>query len=257
MGGTSAGDEVMNRFFYTQSQLLDEHTVELSGEDAHHLLRVLRASAGESLELCNETGQCRRAEIIITEKNGVSCRLGDFLPDSEASVQFILAFGLLKGEKAEFVLQKATELGAAGFIPFISSRTVIRPEKDMENRRQRWQKIIRSAAAQSRRNLIPPIAPPASWEQLLKLAKSFDKALLFWEAEGEGQLCAVLRNIQPKSRVLLVTGPEGGFSDEEALVAKSHGLASVTLGPRILRAETAALVALAVSLYQAGEMGGS
>jgi len=247
----------MNRFFYTQKQLEDKNTVVLSGEDTHHLLCVLRVSAGESLELCSETGECRQAEILSTEKNSVLCRLGDFLPDSEASVQFSVAFGLLKGEKAEFVLQKATELGAAGFIPFISRRTVVRPDKDMENRRQRWQKIIRSAAAQSRRSIIPSIQQPVSWQQLLELAKTFDKAILFWEREGEGRICGVLKNILPRSRVLLVTGPEGGFSDEEAAAAKSYGLESVTLGPRILRAETAALAALAVSLYQAGEMGGS
>ncbi|MBT9167131.1 MAG: Ribosomal RNA small subunit methyltransferase E [Syntrophomonadaceae bacterium] len=247
----------MNRFFYKQVQLLSEDTVKLSGEDVHHLLRVLRASVGESLELCCETGRCRRAEILFVEKNSVSCRLGDFLPDSEPSIQFSVAFGLLKGEKAEFVLQKATELGAASFIPFISERTVVRPDKEMENRRQRWQKIIRSAAAQSRRNLIPPVQSPASWQQLLELAKSFDKALLFWEGKGGRLLCDVLKNLQPKSRILLVTGPEGGFSDEELFAAKSHGLEPVTLGSRILRAETAALVALAVSLYQAGEMGGS
>ncbi|MBS3897181.1 MAG: 16S rRNA (uracil(1498)-N(3))-methyltransferase [Dethiobacter sp.] len=247
----------MNRFFYKKSQLLSEHTVELSGDDAHHLQRVLRASVGESLELCCETGRCRRAEILAVGKNSVSCRLGDFLPDSEPSVQFSVAFGLLKGEKAEFILQKATELGAAAFIPFISGRTVIRPDKEMENRSQRWQKIIRSAAAQSRRNLIPPLHSPVSWQQLLELAKSFDKALLFWEGKGGKPLSAVLKNLQPKSRILLVTGPEGGFGDEEAVAAKSYGLESVTLGPRILRAETAALVALAVSLYQAGEMGGS
>lgn len=247
----------MNRFFYTEKQLEDKDTVVLSGEDAHHLLRVLRVSAGESLELCSETGECRRAEILSAEKNRLTCRLGDFLPDSEASVLVSVAFGLLKGEKAEFVLQKATELGAAGFIPFISGRTVVRPEKELENRRQRWQKIIRSAAAQSRRSIIPPIQTPVSWQQLLELAKTYDKAVLFWEGEGEGRLCNVLKNIQPKSRILLVTGPEGGFSNEEAATAKSHGLESVTLGPRILRAETAALAALAVSLYQAGEMGGS
>ncbi len=247
---------MMNRFFYTPSQLENEDTVKLSGEEAYHLLRVLRASVGETLELCCETGVCRRAEILAIDKNSVLCRLGDFLSDSESSIQFSVAFGLLKGDKTEFILQKATELGAAGFIPFTSGRTVVRPDKEMENRRQRWQKIIRSAAAQSRRSLIPPIQSPASWLQLLELAKSFDKALLFWEGEGGKRLCAVLQNLQPKSRVLLVTGPEGGFSEEEVFAAKSHGLESVTLGPRILRAETAALVALAVSLYQVGEMGG-
>lgn len=183
VGGASVGVEGMTRFFYTENQRQGKDTVLLAGEEAHHLLRVLRASVGDSLELCNETGQCRLAEILAAEKNSIFCRLGDFLPDSEASVQFTVAFGLLKGEKVEFVLQKATELGATGFIPFISGHTVVRPEKNMEIRRQRWQKIIRSAAAQSHRNIIPSILPPVSWQQLLELARMFDKAVLFWEGE--------------------------------------------------------------------------
>lgn len=246
----------MTRFFYSPQQVQDETTVALEGEDAHHLQRVLRASVGDTVELCGGNGSCRQGEIVSLEKARVLCRLGGILPDSEPAVRFTLAFGLLKGEKNEFILQKATELGVSGFIPFISSRTVARPEKNMVSRRERWQKIIRGAAAQSRRSILPDIQLPCSWQELLQQSQRFEQAVLFWEGEGERPLRKALSQPMPGERILLVTGPEGGFSSEEALAALAGGVKPVTLGPRILRAETAALAALAVSLYQVGEMGG-
>ena len=257
MDGVLTGVEGMTRFFYGAHQLQDGGNVLLEGEDAHHLVRVLRSTPGDTVELCDESGSCRQAVIENITKESVSCRLGEFLCGNEASVRFTLAFGMLKGEKNELVFQKGTELGAAGFMPFFSERTVVRPDKDKETRRQRWQKIVRAAAGQSRRNIIPGLAPPCSWQELLNQAKRFDRVVFFWEGEGDRPLQAALQDIIAGHNVLLVTGPEGGFSEGEAREATAAGFQPATLGPRILRAETAALTALAVSLYQAGEMGGA
>jgi 16S rRNA (uracil1498-N3)-methyltransferase len=247
----------MTRYFYTSEQMQDDNTVILIDEDAHHLLRVLRAEAGDKVELCNERGQCHLSSIVSLDKHQVSCSLVEPLPDHEAAIHFTLAFGLLKGEKTEFILQKATELGISSFLPFVSERTVVRPEKTKGTARlMRWEKIVRGAAGQSRRNLIPKIHEPTTWQELVKQVSNYDKAVLFWEAEHKNTLTAVLGGTLPGSRVLLVTGPEGGFSENEAQRAMTHGMVAVTLGPRILRAETAALTALAVSMYEVGEMGG-
>ena len=229
----------MNRFFYNKAQK-DGNCVTLVGEDAHHLLRVLRGAVGDQVDLCDDQGLCQRSVISVVNKNDVICQLGDVLADGEAQVRIYLAFGLLKGEKTDFVLQKASELGAAGFYPFISARTVARPEKKMDNRLQRWDKIIRSAAAQSRRSLIPTLAPPCTWQQLLKQFPSYRKVILFWESEEDGSLVNALQGCMPGDKILLITGSEGGLSMEEALSAKESGADVVTLGPRILRAETAA-----------------
>lgn len=245
----------MSRFFYHPEQRVGDDVL-LTDDDAHHLLRVLRATVGQAVELCDDTGCCQQAVITAIDSGQIRCHLGEQLPNSEAGIRFYLAFGLLKGEKTEFILQKATELGAAGFFPFISERTVVRPDKKMESRRTRWQKIIRGAVAQSRRGLIPEISVPCGWTNILEISKTFDKVVFFWESEEERPLADALAGSHFGDRVLLITGPEGGLSAAEADAAKDQGVDPVTLGPRILRAETAAVVALAVSLYQVGEMGG-
>jgi 16S rRNA (uracil1498-N3)-methyltransferase len=245
----------MSRFFYTAKERQD-NLVFLAGDDAHHLLRVLRSNVGDGVELCDETGRCHLAVIAAADKKTVTCQLAAELPGSETSMRVFLAFGLLKGEKTDFVLQKATELGVAGFLPFISQRTVSRPEKKTEARLERWQKIIRGAAGQSRRSLVPTIEAPCSWQQLLTKIPTYNKTALFWEGERDVPLRAALDGVTANDNLLLITGPEGGLSKDEVHSAAAAGAHAVTLGPRILRAETAALTAVAVSLYQVGEMGG-
>lgn len=245
----------MSRFFYTAAQQLNED-VTLTGDDARHLSRVLRASPGDVVELCSETGLCQTAEITSVGKESVTCRLGSLLPDGEAGIHVTLAFALLKGEKTDFVLQKATELGVSAFIPFSSTRCVARIDKKAGDKLDRWGKIVRSAAGQSRRNRIPNISPPLDWPQLLLQFQNYQRIAFFWEGEGDKPLAPVLKGILPGENILLVTGSEGGFSREEAEEAMASGANAVTLGPRILRAETAAVVSVAVALYEAGEMGG-
>lgn len=243
----------MNRFFYLTAQR-EAESVFLQGDDAHHLRRVLRAVVGEHIELCDEQGLCHLARITNITKDEVHCVLESALPSSEPQTKIELAFGLLKGEKTELVLQKSTELGVHSFRPFYSERTVVRPDKKQEARRERWQKIVRAAAAQARRARIPEVVLPCQWSSLLAQFDLYDQVILFWEAELEQPLAQALRNCARGTRILLLTGPEGGFSEAEAQAATAAGAAIVTLGPRILRAETAAITAVALTLYQAGEM---
>ncbi|MBS4030174.1 MAG: 16S rRNA (uracil(1498)-N(3))-methyltransferase [Clostridiales bacterium] len=245
----------MSRFFYTATQRHNED-VTLTGDDARHLSRVLRASPGDAVELCNESGQCQAAQITFVGKESVTCRLASLLPDRESGVRVTLAFALLKGEKTDFVLQKATELGVSAFIPFSSTRCVARIDKKARDKLVRWDKIVRSAAGQSLRNRVPVISPPLDWPQLLTEFQNYQRIVFFWEGEGDKPLAPVLKGVLPGENILLITGPEGGFSREEAEEAMASGANAVTLGPRILRAETAAVVSVAVALYEAGEMGG-
>jgi 16S rRNA (uracil1498-N3)-methyltransferase len=246
----------VSRFFYTAAQLHNDD-VTLTGDDARHLSRVLRASSGDVIQLCNESGRSQNAEITFVGKESVTCRLASLLPDREPGVRVTLAFALLKGEKTDFVLQKATELGVSAFIPFSSIRCVARIDKKAGDKLDRWGKIVRSAAGQSLRNRIPLISAPLDWPQLLLEFRNYQRIAFFWEGEGDRPLAPVLKGVLPGENILLVTGPEGGFSREEAEDAMAGGAEAVTLGPRILRAETAAVVSVAVALYEAGEMGGN
>ena len=246
----------MSRYFYSPEREKDGY-VTLGQSESHHLGQVLRCKPGDELELCNEAGTCRRAEITAVSKTGVACRLLELLPDNEPSARVTLAFGLLKGEKAEFILQKATELGISGFIPFSSERSVMSlTAKKAQDRQQRWQKIVRSASGQCRRNRIPQVKQPCHWDALLAAFHSFHRVFLFWEGENMQALDQLMHSVEMNADILIITGPEGGFSDTEAREAMNHGALAVTLGPRILRAETAAIAAAALVLYKAGELGG-
>ena len=245
----------MNRFFYQQKQR-EGQTVVLCGDDAHHAIRVLRLKTGELVALCDEKGACHQARIdkIVTDR--VVCTLQEALPCTEARTKIDLAFGLLKGEKTEFVLQKATELGVHGFLPFESERTVVKLARKEEARLKRWQKIIRSAAAQAHRSLIPGISAPQKFTELLSVFPHYDLVLLFWEEEKGISLATIMQKGEKPASILLITGPEGGLSATEAAAARVAGAKVVTLGPRILRAETAAITTVALSLYQVGDLGG-
>ncbi|NLZ92698.1 MAG: 16S rRNA (uracil(1498)-N(3))-methyltransferase [Firmicutes bacterium] len=243
----------MNRFFYRSAQR-ENNIVRLEGEDAHHLIRVLRADVGDKIELCDEQGVCQLAEITAITKHEVLCILGENLPNNETEAVIDLAFGLLKGEKTDFILQKTTELGVHALFPFISRRTVARPEKKLEKRQQRWQKIVDAAAAQAKRSYIPKVYTPSYWPELIQQFAAYEQVVVFWEKETKQSLKDVLSHLNTKTRILLITGPEGGLDREEVEAAAAAGAKTVTLGPRILRAETAAMTAVALTMYEAGEM---
>ncbi len=243
----------MNRFFYQTKQRKD-NIVCLEGEAVHHLTRVLRADVGDKIELCDEHGVCRLAEITAITRHEVQCILGELLPNNESEVLVDLAFGLLKGEKTDFILQKATELGVHALLPFISSRTVVRPSKQSDKRQQRWQKIAAAAAAQAKRSYIPKVGSPSYWPELIQQFTAYDQVILFWEMAAKQSLKDLLSRLKTKSRILLITGPEGGLEKAEVETAAAAGAQIATLGPRILRAETAALTAVALTMYEADEM---
>lgn len=242
----------MNRFYYREK---DGHMVELTGDDAHHLARVLRLKPGDKIELGDGQGTAHLAEIITVEKERALCRLIEPLAGREPDVTVALAFSLPKGDKADLVLQKATELGVRAFYPFISERSISRPAGEKTRiKNERWQKIIRSAAAQSKRDFLPEIAEVIDWSGLLALLPRFSRSIFFWEKEKSHPVKDVFAGLKKGDHLLLVVGPEGGFSDREVNEAISAGARPATLGPRILRAETAAIVVSALALYESGNM---
>ena len=163
--------------------------------------------------------------------------------------------GLAKGDKVETVIQHGTELGVCGFVPVASSRAVVKlePKKAVE-RVERWQRIAREAAEQSRRGAVPAVAEVVSWKQAAARCRDYDLALVPWEEGGE-PLKTVLEAHPGAKTVAVFIGPEGGLSPDEVALAREHGARAVTLGPRILRTETAGLAAAAAILYALGDLG--
>lgn len=253
----------MQRYFVTPDQFEDDRVV-LDGEDAHHLSRVLRAQPGDSCIVSDGVSKEALVAVVAVGKDRVETKVVEWLAmTSEPAVDVWIAQSLPKGDKMELVIQKGTEIGAARFIPFVSERTIVQLEPKKEAKRlERWRKIAKEAAEQAHRNRIPEIEAPVGWKELLKLAAAADASFLCYEKEDKQELRKLIREAlngrsAAATRVLLIVGPEGGFTEAEAREAEAAGCRTVGLGKRILRTETAALVGLTCILYESGEMGGA
>ena len=232
-------------------------TVTLSGSDAHHLGYTLRARVGERCVVVDPERQVASMEIAGFTADTVTLRLVERLEaDTESPIRLTLAICLLKSDKMDFVVQKAVELGVVKVQPVESENCVARyDEKKAEARRERWQRIADEAARQCGRTALLTVAPILSLGEWLTKRPPEDGAAFFcYEAEEEKTLGAWLAETQDEAFTAVI-GPEGGFSPAEADQAKAAGLAAVTLGPRILRAETAAVAALAIVQHVKGDLG--
>ena len=234
---------------------------------ARQIRSVLRLRPGDTIELLDGSGALYEARLSEVTADVVAAELlGRREPATEPSVRLELYQALLKGEKMELVLQKGTEIGVSRFVPVLSERCISRPAvSELERRLERWRTIVREAAEQSGRAALPEVAPLHRFTGACKEAVSAELAMMAWEEEharwiGGAVRMANLSADQPRQgaarpRVALLIGPEGGFSPREAREAGEAGLRVVSLGPRILRAETAALVAATLVLCETGDMG--
>jgi 16S rRNA (uracil1498-N3)-methyltransferase len=243
----------MPRFFLPPEQL-GGSTAMLTGENAAHA-KVLRLRIGDRVTLCDGQGTDYAGEIrSIDPKQAEISILSSGPCPTEAALRCTVYMAYAKLDKLEHVIQKATELGAAEIIAFPSSRCVSRPdEKALEKKRERWQKIAASAAEQSGRGWISPVQTVSSYSEAIQHAAAADYPLFFYENEQTCTLHQALSD-HPTGTVSLMTGPEGGFSTEEVELASRAGMTICSLGPRILRCETAPLCALTAVMFAAGEI---
>ena len=228
----------MNRFFGT---VLNGKAF-LGENDAHHLLSVLRAKEGEKVEIVSD-GRLFLATVDSLRPLSVSIE-EELHSEAELDCDLYLAFSLLKNGHDELVFQKGTELGVKGFLPFISKRTIISlDEKDKEKRLSRYQKIVQGAAEQSKRLVVPTVYPIESFKSVLSFGDAdLQRYFAFEGAIGEEfSLFRTFSNLKKGCKSLVLIGPEGGFSEEEAHLAKEKGFQTISLGKRILRAETASI----------------
>ena len=233
-------------------------TMRITGPDAHHLMHVLRARCGQQLTVVDEAGAAARTEITGFTADRVELRLLERLTEqAESPVELVLAQCLRKGDKMDFIVQKAVELGAIRVIPLKSANCVVKYDgKKQAARQEKWQRIADEALKQCGRSRHLEVAPVMALDEWLPLQAADAAGAVFMCYEGEAQrpLRSYLQDMDCRRYTALI-GPEGGFSPAEAEAAIQAGVQTVSLGPRILRAETAALAALTVLQYEKGDLG--
>jgi 16S rRNA (uracil1498-N3)-methyltransferase len=245
----------MARFFIPSANIHAARAT-LTGQELAHLRRVLRLTVGDSVTLFDDQGLEHEALIRRLDLDQAELEiLRSQQTGRESPLALVLTLGLTKGEKMDFVVEKATELGVTAIQPFTSSFTVPRFDaKKIAQRGERWRKIALSAAKQSGRTRVPEILPLCPFTFLIDRAPASQLKILFWEQET-AQTLRQLHGSSPDAKdVCVVIGAEGGLSRAEAELAQARGFYRVHLGRRILRAETAAVAALSLVQYLWGDL---
>ncbi|AEG59415.1 16S rRNA (uracil(1498)-N(3))-methyltransferase [Desulforamulus ruminis] len=246
----------MARFFVEPRQI-KEDTAVVYGPDVKHISKVLRMDVGEILTLLDGSGTLYRAEISEISKEEIRCRiLQREQSSSEPRLKVTLVQGLPKGDKMETIIQKCTELGIDQIIPLAAERSVVKLDaKKSAERQERWQRVAMEAAKQCRRSAVPRIHKLCRWEELAEKIPLGARGLIPWEDEKKQSLKQVLEGMEHPGEVYILIGPEGGLEVQEVARACAQGFRPVTLGPRILRTETAGPAVLTMVLYHFGELG--
>ncbi len=235
------------RFFLSS---LQENQVALNGEEAHHLIHVLRTRIGDTVEVMDGSGKVWKGRVAqIHTDSVIVSELDLLLLDIEPSGALVLIQSVCRADKLEWILQKTTELGVSEIRLLNAERCVVKiPEDKVQNRLERWQKIIVGAAKQSRRSTLPKVHAPAGCKEVFQSIQA-DLSLLFCESENQMKLKNLLRNYHWKS-IAFCVGPEGGWTEREHETFVEKRFQPVSLGPNVLRTETAAIAALAVLKYE-------
>jgi 16S rRNA (uracil1498-N3)-methyltransferase len=245
------------RRFFVQEIEAKDGLCTIRGSEAKHMTRVLRMGHGDQFILMDGKGARFRAIIESAGRREVLVILEKPLPQPLPSpVEITLGQALLKSRAMDYVIEKTSELGVHRILPFFSERTVVRLNKErFENKKQRWREIGHSAAKQSDRKAPVEIGPLSSFEELVGSCGAEDALkVILWEEEMATDLKGVLKRSPPVDRFLGIVGPEGGFSEEEVRAAEKAGFVSVSLGQRVLRAETAAVAIVAIVQYEWGDL---
>ncbi len=228
--------------------------VDLSGADARKMRVVLRGRTGDRVEICDSGGNTFAASLVADDV-GVAARLEERRSEAvEVSREIVLYQSVPKGAKMDFVIEKATELGVARIVPVMTERTIGAASGDAKI--DRWNRLARTAAAQCGRSRVPVVDSPVRWQDVVRLVRAAGDLVLFpWElAERVALRDALPELLTQPGRIAVLIGPEGGISHEEAAVAVAAGAHPISLGPRIFRTETAAMVLISAVLYALGDV---
>lgn len=229
--------------------------VAFSSEEAAHAFKVLRLRAGEEVELSDGEGKLFSAELLIVEREQVTAKVLEKLDSKEAPVRITLYQGYPKADKLELIVQKLTELGACRIVPVVMERSVAKPDqKDKAKRKERLQRIAQEASKQCGRGMVPEVEEAITWKQAKARFEAHELTMMPWEDARDVRMKDVYKERPEVRDIAIVIGPEGGISETEANEAKEKGAVCVTLGPRILRTETAALASVTVAMTLWGDI---
>lgn len=254
LGPQSKGEHNGVHRFFVPAANFNGDTVEFTPAQAHQIDRVLRLRPGDEVQALDNSGACYGLRLQETGHGRASGKvMSKQQVTGEPGTRIRLYQGLLKGEKWEWVLQKGTEVGISAFGGLACARSVPRMDaKAWEARARRWSAIVQEAAEQSGRGIIPELLEPATWEEACRAAAGY--GLLLYEGERQMGLRDGLAGLTGATTVQLLAGPEGGLTEEEVALARAYAIPAISLGPRILRAETAGVIAAALVLFERGEM---
>jgi 16S rRNA (uracil1498-N3)-methyltransferase len=241
---------------FVRPEAVGADRVRFDADEAHHLRRVLRLRPGAMVEATDGTGRLYTIRLVALEVEGgwgaIETRAE---PERESPCAITLAQAILKGDRMSWLVQKATELGVARIVPMETARVVARPAAGAAARHTRWERIAREAVKQCGRVVVPVIDRPRAFGEVAHEIAGHDVAWVFWEGGGRA-LAVTAAEVGLPARLLLLVGPEGGFTSGEVAMAETAGARLVSLGPRILRAESAGLAAVALCQFLFGDLGG-
>lgn len=242
-----------DRFFISGEHAVGAR-VRLADDDARKIVTVLRARSGDYVQIVDGAGAAFAARLVVDGTTVGAILERPLTPvTTESAARIVIAQAIPKGQKMDLIVEKATELGAAAIVPLRTSRVI--GERTGDNKRERWQRIAKSAAAQCGRAVVPRIEPIADWADLCAAFGAFDRVYVAWEGADAVPLRERFEaEAGGLSSLLIAVGPEGGFSSAEIGAAEAAGAVLLSLGSRILRTETAALALLVALLYARGEM---
>ena len=243
----------MNRFFVDFDGREFDKSIDITGEDVNHIKNVLRLKVNDEIIISDGRGRDYRCQISVMDHEKVVADILDVCDNfAELETGITLFQGFPKADKMEWIIQKTVELGVTRIVPVMTKRTVVKLDaKKADAKRKRWNAVSESAAKQSKRSLIPEVAPLMTYKEAVKEAAGYDMVLLPYEsADGIRKTRELLASVKPGTDIAVFIGPEGGFEDEEVELARENGAEIVTLGKRILRTETAGLCMLSALMLQ-------
>ena len=243
----------MHRFF-TDASHINNGVINITGDDVSHITKVLRLREGDEISVCDKAGTDYICTVAGMSMDAVTAEIVSSSPcKTESNINITLYQGIAKGDKMDYIIQKCVELGVNSFVPVVTKRTVVKIT-DGDKKTSRWQKIAAEAAKQSVRGIIPTVSMPMNFKDIVKSVSQSKDALNIMAYENESNI--KLKNIIKNStytNVNIIIGPEGGFDEAEALLARNSGINTVTLGPRILRTETAPVAVCSALMYELGD----
>ncbi|SHE65193.1 16S rRNA (uracil1498-N3)-methyltransferase [Seinonella peptonophila] len=244
----------MQRYFVQPTQIVNSHIV-IVGDDVHHIKNVMRFQPGDQIICCDEQGADYLAMIETIQPSQIRLNILNQSPSmGEPHTEVVLWQSIPKGDRWDWILQKSTELGVKRIVPVISERTIVKIDnRKLEKKQSRWQRIVKEAAEQSHRGMIPLVESVYHFNDLLS-ALSNQPAWIAYEQGGNSFYQSL--KAYPKGEIHLIIGPEGGFTRQEIERAKQAGIKPVTLGKRILRTETAAIAAISCAFFMRHDLGG-